>query len=226
VAKQPTQAESLPGERSEGGQVKKSEIVSVDDVWNKYINHELGFSIKVPKEVTHPDGACFWNEAEGDHSYRTEDAVVPIKIFEERKKVYVSTEYFYKLIDVIEEGGRNYYSDCKKVENSLEKLKDPEYYRQRVWEIAVGSVRSEGELDGFVKEVFGSGCHADERSPASQSGVFDVRIGGDYMDEHPKTTCFVNYGYVLKYFPEERKVVAWIKGHIVFTLFQFFPKLR
>jgi len=209
VVKQPTQVESLPGEQSEGGQVKKSEIVSVDDVWNKYINRELGFSIKIPKEVYDLNASCVWREEED--SYRPGGGTVPLKVFEEGSYVYLLYEYYYDLTGDTERNGRYYYSGCDKVENTPRVFRDPDSHR-RGWKLIVENVGSESELNTFIRRNVSPGCYLEEMKPALQEGVYDVTAKGDPVEGSVFSTCGTSYVYALKYYPEGRRAAFWILG--------------
>ncbi len=188
---------------------KGSEIISLDETWNKYINYDLGYSIKVPKLMQHFSGSCQLKEERGHQTYRPEAKLVSGRVFEDNDVVYIASEYYYQLTGETEEDGIHYYSECNKVVNSLPLLREDNFY-QRSWKIITKEVRSDDELDKFIKENYGAGCKISQKNPSSQAGVFDISIdvgnGGWTQD------CPINYEYTLKYYPEGNKAVTWALG--------------
>lgn len=189
-----------------------SETVSIDAAWNKYTNHTLGFSLKVPKQVMHTNGAsCKWSTDKGDHSYRPVSAMVPVKIFEDGNNVYISTEYFYKMSGETKENYQTYYSKCDKVVNSAELMKPVDNYPNIGWKFLVRPVKNDAELEVFIKDHYGSGCSLGAKKASKQDGVFDVSIKGDGLDLDT-TKCPLNYDTRLKYDPAKGKLISWDLG--------------
>jgi hypothetical protein len=184
----------------------------MDDTWIQYTNHRLGFSIKFPKTMAHYYGACIWSEANGDHSYRPDPAIVPVKVFEDGNTVYIANEFYYELLDETTENGVSYFADCRQVTNNLESLQAPENYYNAKWTIVMQEIQDDAQLDGFIKTRYGAGCSLGEKTPwGLQAGVFDVGILGD--DKPMETTeCLINYATVLKYYPGGGKVISWHLG--------------
>jgi hypothetical protein len=191
------------------------EITMLDETWFKYTNYQLGFSINFPRTKIHFMGSCVWNEENGDRSYRYEYSHVPVKIFEDENTVYITSEYQHVLSGETREtdadgGTRIFFSECEAVMNSLELLHDPDYY-QEMWEIVVQDIQNDGDLDAFLKTRYGSSCSLGEKVMSGQDGVYDIRIQGDGKDLS-ETLCPLNYGTVVKYYPEWNKVIAWDTG--------------
>lgn len=192
---------------------KESELTSIDATWNKYTNYQLGFSIKAPKEMLQNHGSCKWNEEDGDHSYRPDPALVPVKIYEDTQNstVYIASEYYYELAGETIENYVSYYSECNKVPNSLERvrteLRAERGHYQQAWDIIVKEVTNDSQLESFIKERYDSGCGLGEKTPGDQEGVFNVGIEGTI-----ETGCIVNYMTVLRYYPPKNKVVSWHLG--------------
>ena len=202
------------GERSE--MEKISELKPLDETWNTYINHELGFSMKVPKEIMHSYGSCRWVDSE--KSYRPKEASVPVKIFEDEdnKIVYVTSEYFYVLGGETRKDYVSYFSECNKTFNSIELLELPkdgceQSHYQHCWKIVTRDITDDKELEEFIKEYYGFGCSLGEKRLTRQEGVYDVGIEGDGKDLE-FTECPMTYGVVLKYYPEKNKVISWRFG--------------
>jgi len=197
--------------------VRPSETLVLDEIWLQYTNYQLGFSIKYPRAVMYFYGSCKWNEEHGDHSYRPELSFVPVKVFEDGNTVYIANEYYHELTGETKEtdargGTRTFYSDCRAVTNNLELLRDPENRYHQMWKIVVQDVYNDEELDSFLKSRYGAGCNLGEKiASAQQEGVYDVHILGDGKD-WSESACPINYGYIVKYYPEGNKVIAWNTG--------------
>lgn len=121
---------------------KDVEIKPLDKDWNLYINHNLGFSIKIPKNFSGDD-------------------------FEEK------------------------------------------------WQIVVARVNNDEEIDDFIKSEMSkigvSACSMGDKISARQSGVFDIEIKGDGKNPE-ESNCWVNFAYVLKYYPAKNKIAYWFLG--------------
>ena len=200
---------------------KESELTSLDETWNQYTYYQLGFSIKVPREMMLSYGSCKWNEKGGDHSYRPDRALVPVKIYEDKENntVYIASEYYYELAGETTENYVTYFSECNKVLNSLERvrkeLRAERGHYQQAWDIVVRDVANDNQLESFIKERYGSGCGLGEKTPSEQEGVFNVGIdtgGAKSFDEATGKDCVVNYMTVLRYYPAKNKVVSWHLG--------------
>jgi hypothetical protein len=186
-----------------------SEISALDDTWNLYTSKGQGFSIKFPKTMATFRGACTWNAEQG--SYRPQTAIVPVKVFEDSDAVYIASEHYFELAEERIEDNRAYYDACNQITNSLELLRDPDRFQEPFWKLVVREVHDDAELDGFLKDRYGSGCSVGDKEPTGQDGVYRVRIQGDgkAMEE---TQCLLNYRTVVMYYPAGQKVVAWDTG--------------
>jgi len=169
--------------------------------WVTYRNDQLGFEIKYPKVVQQPKGVC----QPGPGGNNIDYGLVPVKIFEDGNIVYISTEYHYVLSS---------QNQCEKVNNTLfflKNIEDSDYYPFPTWRLVFKEVNSDEELDQFVKEFYGSKCSLGDKTPASQSGVYDVttKYDGKQLGE---SDCFINYMAEFKYFPQKKKAIAWEIG--------------
>ena len=157
-----------PGDASAQEVVTDSEIISLDETWNQYSDFRLGFSIRFPKTMVAFFGSCTWNEEQG--SYRPEMALVPVKIFEDSDAIYIAPETYYELagertVTTTDGGTRYFYDQCNQMANSLELLRDPgEPLRAgQLWKLVVAEIHDDGELEGFLKARYGSGCSLGEK---------------------------------------------------------------
>ena len=195
-------------EEKELEEPRASEIISVDETWNKYINHNLGFSINFPKEFMSAHGSCKWIE----DSYRPDSQLVPTKIFEDRNSVFITSEYSYVLTgettETTEQGFlRSRFSGCEKVEPSLYELRYGSYpIAQSDWEIKVIEIKSEEEVIEFVKNNYGPKCIWKE-SPREQAGVFDIEL--DRGEGLSHQDCDLSYWKATIYSPEKNKLAYW-----------------
>jgi len=191
---------------------KPSEFLPLDDTWIQSTNYQLGCTIKVPKTMVHYYGSCKWSEEGGDHSYRPEPAIVPVKVFEDGNTVYIASEYYYELLGKTVEDGVSYFADCQAVTNNLALLQAPENFYQAKWTIVMQEIQDDAQLDAFIKTRYGAGCSLGEKTPWDlQEGVFDVGILDD--DKPMETTeCLINYATVLKYYPDGNRVISWHLG--------------
>ena len=154
-----------------------SEVISLDDTWNQYVNSRLGISIRFPKMMIAQYGACRWSEEGTDHSYRPEAALVPVRVFEDTNTIYIAAEYYYQLADEIcQEDGRCYYAECSKVMNTQILLQDSENVYQQMWKLEVEEVQDDEELDEFIKSRYGVGCKLGKKESVGQQGVYKVGI--------------------------------------------------
>lgn len=189
-----------------------SSITSLDASWNKYTNYQLGLSLKVPKQMIEFHGLCSYNDKNGDHSYRPQEAAVPVKILEDKEMVYIAAEYNYELSgETKDDTGRTFYSKCDKVTNTVARLSDRENYHSSQWQIVVKEIENDTELEQFLKNRYGEGCSLGAKTVSKQSGVFDIEILGDGLSLG-ETKCPINYATKVLYYPNKKKVAAWDLG--------------
>jgi len=188
---------------------KYSETISLDEIFDKYINYKLGFSIKTPKEMSYYYGGCKWD----GESYRPQAQMVPVKVFEDNNNdmVYISGEYYYELGGKTEESGRTLYSECNKVLNSADFYNQGPHWQG--WKITIREVKNDEELEEFIKENYGQSCKLKQKVSSEQEGVYDAWIESfRSAEEGIEKECFINYAKVLKYYPDGNRVVSWPLG--------------
>lgn len=132
-----------------------------------------------------------------------------------------------KVFDDVEDGRIYVSADCAANLESLRQLSQGAAeeqsggYKQEKffygWNLAVASVESEAELDGFVKQHYGQGCAVFGREPAAEDGVFDIKLNG-YKDaagndtDLGSTVCPTNYRFELLYAPEKHLALSLVLG--------------
>lgn len=197
------------------------ESIFPEIIWNKYVNHELAFSIEIPQEV---DGIY-----KCDPKKRIQ---VPIKVFEDNENniVYISQEYYYESKYGHDSELHRYVGPCEKNTYSLELFRSElEEWKKSFseypsalkpflgWAIIIGTVKNEEELDKFIKENYGSECDAGDKkfweANYNQLGVYDISVGGesDNSETMMSTTSCIGawtMRHKVLYFPEKNKVMA------------------
>lgn len=183
--------ESVPISQKEVQKKENTAIPTIpEEIWKTYTNSQLGFSIKFPQIVCGLNGCS------------NETIWVPVKIFEDNENgiVFITEEYYY---DNWDRESQTKTGSCEKTFNSLESLQG--------WRILIEDIKSESELNKFVKDNYGQGCFAGKKELWKQEGVYEIRIEGE--DWGPKTdlgttTCPWNYTYKILYAPEKNKLMS------------------
>jgi hypothetical protein len=195
------------GEKCGPFSVNGKEIDHAEVVWKNYINPNMGFSMKIPSEVS------------GLYKCPAQETIlVPVETFEDNENgvVYISQEYYYKA--EWDSRLQEFSGSCKKIEYSsalLESEAEENYTHKPLlgWAIVVKNIKDESELDGFIKEIYGSGCSAGQKTPWTQSGVYEIPVLTDGTDLG-NTTCPVGWTSAKKvlYSPKENKIMSVILG--------------
>lgn len=188
-----------------------SEITPIDSTWNKYTNHELGFSINLPRQTASGYANCEFNS--GENSYRAKAGMVPIKTFENIPSgiVYIAPEYFYRLGgEKQNQDGTSSYSTCTKIQNSTSEMENPTALTEiNYWKISTKLVQNDSEIESFLKSIFGTACKLGGKTQTSVAGVYDIKIGGvTDLDG----ACPMNAAYIFKYSPSKKLVATWTTG--------------
>jgi putative hemolysin len=163
----------------------KGELVAIDNDWNLYTNNELGFSVKVPKNV-----------------FIDNNAQEPVEIIESDNVVYISNQsslYYEKISDLL-------------ANDTDSELSDIEKKKGIPWGMIVRNINNEKELDNFIKEMYGSGCSLGDKKASQQENTYDVTIKGDGLGLD-KTKCPINFILHVKYSSEFKKAAIWDIGH-------------
>lgn len=188
-----------------------------EEAWKTYINSQLGFLIKYPQMVL----GLYRCSPYKPH-------YVPLKVFEDNKNgvTYITQKYYYQA--PYSEELKDYTEPCEKITYSLEMLQG-EWEKSTLQEnkipfslksektllglgILVKSIKSESELNNFIKENYGPTCFMENKKSWNQEGVYDIAIkGSDWAkngDLEPVMTCGWNYKYKILYAPEKNKIMS------------------
>lgn len=200
--------EALPEE--EPAPLPASELIPLDETWNRYVNPALGFEMLVPTTMVHGLAGCYWNEADGDYSYRPQAGLVPVIILEEGDRVYITSESYSVLTDETVEDGRHFYGGCELTMNNLELVQAREY-PNIFWEIVSRPVAGEGDLLALVQDVYGEACGLGAIAPVEGQDYSSVAVLSDGlpMDE---SQCVMNFAYRFYYHPDLGRAITWALG--------------
>ena len=70
-----------------------AELIPIDSEWNRYTNPRLGFSMLIPKSMFYSNAGCYWNEEDGNFSYRLLAGKEPVVVVEGDDRVYITSKY-------------------------------------------------------------------------------------------------------------------------------------
>lgn len=177
---------------------KTSALKELDEQWNEYVNYKLGFSIQIPKkwDAFFP-GACKHNEY-GRYIGR---GPVPVKIFEEGNRVYLTNEFYYQASQENEE-------DCEKIWTSVPLIKQDTRIDVRYLEITIRELEdaSDAQLQKIINEEYSErkiDCELEslEKTETEQAGVYDI-------DFYQGWGC-ANYSVFdkVRYYSQEKKLI-------------------
>jgi len=192
----------------------ESILVPIDATWSEYINERLGFAIRVPNTIFQYGGDCVWSEADGDHSYRPVWAELPVAIFEDVDRVYITAASYVEFTQPTPEappGYRPFFAGCEHITSTLDTMRNRERGHSGTWEIVVRDIASDADLEALIDDVYGEACWLGEVVETGTPGIFRVHVQGDGPPP-PQPTCWVNYMYVFRYSPELGRAITWITG--------------
>lgn len=197
--------------------VPDATLLPLDDTWNEYVNHRLGFSMRVPRTMYHPMGDCVWRGEQGDPSYRPLMAEVPVAVFEDVDRVYLAAASYAELIQPTQEphgaGYHTLFAGCDHIINTLDRARAQEG-TSNFWEIVVREAHGPADLEALVDEVYGEACQVGETREAEQPDVLWVRVLGDGLPPE-QSACWLNYMYVFLYAPARGLAATWITGQSI-----------
>lgn len=178
--------------------------------WTNYTNKTLGFSISVPKIIDSLD-RC-----------NGKDRLVPLTVFEDNvsSAVYFVPEYYYDNVNNPKPGE----NDCIKKVYSLQLINDElggkgldgKYISSLNnpflgLAVRLKNVKNDTELTKFIKDNYGPGCIAGEKTLWNQQeGIYEVAIAGENPNKGigiSNPDCPVNYAVKILYALEKGKVM-------------------
>lgn len=175
---------SLKQESSRADQRPPVEIVEVNKDWNRYLNHNLGFSINLPKQsyTVGPDNKL----------YR-----VPVVAIEDKsdQAVYITRQWSHD-----EKGMRK--------DVTLQELAGS----PQTWKIIIRDAATHADVENFVKEEYFPGCRVGLITPPSSEGFSDVEIITTGPEAPEKDICFINWITIVRYSAEKGKLAKWDIG--------------
>ena len=192
--------------------VKKDNIsVSEENVFTKYTNTHLGFSINIPKEIT--------------GVYRcspVENFMVPVKVFEDDQNgmVYIAPEYYYEakwdsnLLKYVGPCEKIYYSadmlrkETTKNDLAFSNLNVKTYEPRLGWAIVEKNVKNEEELGAVIKNMFGKGCDY-TKTAWKEKDIYEISFGEKNTKglTFGSGVCSAGYSYKLFYIPSLEKII-------------------
>ena len=161
--------------------------------WDEYVNSELGFSIKLPPEVS-----CF------NRCSQAKKPLVPIKVFQDNKNntVYITPEYYYDYGD---------NSNCEKIEASLASLEAQGMTVKPflAWKIDVIKADNLDDVNNFIKRNFASSCMVGSQT-MNNDGVYEIGITGEDWANGGmvNSNCYWEMHYKILYSPEKHKLLS------------------
>ncbi|MGB2954984.1 MAG: hypothetical protein WBB64_03340 [Anaerolineales bacterium] len=191
--------------------VPESEVIPINEDWNVYKNHRLGFSIKIPANPIWSSGA------QCSELNLPEEGFLPVAVIEREDRIYITTETALQFpysereesLEVKPARGEN----CEIVKVTLELLENEDYFPLDLWEIAIKPIMSENDLEFFVDEYYGDCYYVTEKTPLSDRGLIKVKISGNEdPNVDPDATCVVRWGYLYYYSVEFSRAATWMFG--------------
>jgi hypothetical protein len=191
--------------------IPESELIQIDEKWNLYINHRLGFSIKIPANLIWSSGA------QCSELNNPEAGYLPVTVIEGEDRVYITTgtalQFPYseqdKSLKVTPPRGEN----CEVVNVTLELLQNEDFYPIDLWEIAIKPIAAENDLEFFTDEYYGDCYSVTEKELIEDRGIIKVEISGNEdPNVDPDATCVVRWGYLYYYSEEFSRAATWMFG--------------
>ena len=196
---------------------KPSELIEVDSDWNQYTNYRLGFTMLVPKSMFHGSASCYWNEEDGDFSYRLQPGKAPVVVIEGNDRVYITSKYMVSLSEPTAipsgQGYKHTFGGCEWIKNDLDAVANREY-SSYIWEIAVRPINSEQDLENLVDNYYGECFSVGQIKPVEDKEYSLVHIVGDQKPIE-ESTCLLRGMYIFLYSQEYQVAATWNTGQMV-----------
>jgi hypothetical protein len=203
-------ASSIPSTSKAEG----SALISVDDVWNRYVNHALGISFLVPKSAYRWDAECEWTGPIEDGSYRTIAAFVPVVVLETSDRVIVTSQRYSEVTlptQIPSGAGYRYnYGGCELREMTHQLVGEPPNATYS-WDMRVSSISSVEDLELLIDQVFGECFSLGDMTPMEGSDMLVVKVRGDGKPVE-ESECLLREMYAFFYSPRHGKAAAWRTG--------------
>lgn len=189
----------------------------MDSEWNRYTNYRLGFTMLVPKSMFHGSASCYWNEADGDFSYRTQAGKAPVVVLEGNDRVYITSKYKVSLAEPTAipsgQGYKPTFGGCEWIKNNLGAVANRDY-SSYIWEIAVRPISSKKDLEHLVDNYYGECFSVGEIKPVKYKEYSLVHIVGDQKPVE-ESTCLLRGMYIFIYSQEYQVAATWKTGQMV-----------
>lgn len=191
--------------------VPESELIQINEDWNVYKNHRLGFSIKIPANPVWSAGA------QCSELNIPEPGLLPLTVIEGEDRIYITTETTLqfpfserdKASKVEPARGEN----CEVVKVTLELIQNEDYFPLSLWEIAIKPIASENDLELFVDDYYGDCYFVTEKNLLDDRGLIQIKISGNEdLNVDPDATCVVRWAYLYYYSEEFSRAATWMFG--------------
>jgi hypothetical protein len=191
--------------------VPESEVIPINEDWNVYKNHRLGFSIKIPANPIWSSGA------QCSELNLPEEGFLPVVVIEGEDRIYITTEIALQFpysereesLEVKPARGEN----CEIVKVTLDLLKNEDYFPLDLWEIAIKPITSENDLELLVDEYYGDCYFITEKIPLGDRELIKIEISGNEdLDVDPNATCVVRWAYLYYYSEVFSRAATWMFG--------------
>ena len=194
-----------------------TEIISLDRKTSKYINHDLGFSIKYPSYNQTPSTCA---ERQTD-----KNGTVPLKVYEvpNQNSFFISEATYIAVKEKqVSGGGWQYdFSTCKVMQNSLNLITNgfdngmPDtdgmhinISKPNALQINYQKVNNDTDLQSLAQTLY-KGCYiGDKQLVKNSSGVYQVKlVAKNGQNNDPESGCFTNFVYLFQYSPKNHIAV-------------------
>lgn len=204
-----------------------SEIVDIDSLTSKYINHEYKFSVTFPK---YNKGSYSCEILKNPNYSGYNNGQTPLKIFEDMSdnSIYISEATTPEVgSKQLPNGGwTGDYDKCKIVNNSLSLIKngydngtpaipetDSNITRPVSFQIWYSRAENDDDLNNFLHKHYGKNCVVYQKiANQRMQGILDVKfqdISGKNSppDSNDNIKCWINFAYHFYFNPETKTAV-------------------
>lgn len=196
--------------------IPRVELRSIDEEWNLYTNHKLGFSMKIPKRMYRWDAVCEPSKGSDGTIYTPGPGIVPVVVIEGGDRVYITSKTVIALSSSKNDpsGKTRYPNDqCEIKENTLEMLWNRDY-TSYIWDIYVQQVDAEEDLERMVDNYYGECFSVGEITPIEDRYFSFVQVLGDQKPVE-ESQCLLRGMYIFAYSKNLRTAATWKTGQSV-----------